>query len=79
MIIMIVINNDRMRLSRMIQMMFLILGFSFSIFSLFVMFRLSFTLGSLLYRDDLKISPFERHFVLYFYLVNKVLYCIIVL
>ena len=79
MIIMIVINNDRMRLSRMIQMMFLILGFSFSIFSLFVMFRLSFTLGSLSYRDDLKISPFERHFVLYFYLLNKVLYCIIVL
>ena len=38
MIIMIVINNDRMRLSRMIQMMFLILGFSFSIFSLHVMF-----------------------------------------
>ena len=54
----------------MIQMMFLILGFSFSIFPLFVMFRLSFTLGSLLYRDDLKISPFERHFVLYFYLLN---------
>ena len=79
MIIMIVINNDRMRLSRMIQMMFLILGFSFSIFPLFVMFRLSFTLGSLLCRDDLKISPFERHFVLYFYLLNKVLYCIIVL
>ena len=35
---MIMINNDRMRLSQMIQMMFLILGFSFSIFSLYVMF-----------------------------------------
>ena len=35
---MIMINNDWMRLSRMIQMMFSILGFSFSIFSLHVMF-----------------------------------------
>ena len=32
------INNDWKRLSQMIQMMFLILGFSFSIFSLYVMF-----------------------------------------
>ena len=31
------INSDWMRLSQMIQMMFLIPGFSFSIFSLYVM------------------------------------------